>query len=168
MAIYGIGASYGGNTDVSSKFRAKGLACVGWGDKDAQPLHAMLKHFKIGDIVYIKAHPPQVGLIIKAVGVVVSDEQKKDKELGTGVPVKWLWHGEVRLGKFDDKYPVRNITLYEEFSRVVQSRVVELLLWGCRNQSRAGHERFLYPKKRRGEGTRARPARLRHRQFLTG
>src|SRR5947207_8838957 len=119
MAIYGIGASYD-NVDVSPKFIKKGLACVGWSGADAQPLHAILKHFKIGDLVYIKAHPPQVGLIIKAVGLVVSDEPKKDKDLGTGIPVKWLWQGEVRLGKFDDKYPVRNITLYEEFSRAVQ------------------------------------------------
>jgi hypothetical protein len=127
MAIYGIGASYS-NVDVSPKFIKKGLACVGWSERDAQPLHAILKHFKIGDIIYIKAHPAQVGLIIKAVGIVISDELKADKELGTGMSVKWLWTGEERLGKFNDKYPVRNITLYEEFSRPVQAKVLRLLL----------------------------------------
>ena len=91
-------------------------------------MFAILKHFKIGDIVYIKAHPPQVGLIIKAVGIVVGDELKADKDLRTGMPVKWLWRGEERMGKFDDKYPVRNITLYEEFSRPVQAKVLKLLL----------------------------------------
>jgi len=127
MAIYGIGASYD-NVDVSAKFIKKGLACIGWSEADAQPLFAILKHFKIGDIVYIKAHPPQVGLIIKAVGIVVGDELKADKDLRTGMPVKWLWRGEERMGKFDDKYPVRNITLYEEFSRPVQAKVLKLLL----------------------------------------
>jgi hypothetical protein len=127
MAIYGIGASYD-NVDVSAKFIKKGLACIGWSEADAQPLFAILKHFKIGDIVYIKSHPPQVGLIIKAVGIVVGDELKTDKNLRTGMPVKWLWTGEERMGKFDDKYPVRNITLYEEFSRPVQTRVLKLLL----------------------------------------
>jgi len=129
MAIYGIGASYD-NVDVSPKFIKKGLACVGWSGADAQPLHAILKHFKIGDIVYIKAHPPQIGLIIKAVGIVTSDEIQFDKELQTGIRVKWLWTGEKRLGQFDDKYPVRNITLYEEFSRPIQSVVLKLLLSG--------------------------------------
>ena len=126
MAIYGIGASYS-NVDVSAKFIKKELACVGWSEKEAQPLHALLRHFKVGDIVYIKAHPPQIGLIVKAVGVVKSDKIKIDKTLGVGIPVKWLWTGEDRLGKFDDKYPVRNLTLYEEFSRVVQARVLDLL-----------------------------------------
>ena len=112
MAIYGIGASYRGTQDVSQDFLNVGLACVGHNEKDAPPLHTILKHFKIGDIVYIKAHPPQIGLIIKAVGIVISDRLKNDKNLGTGMPVKWVWTGEERLGKFDDKYPVRNITLY--------------------------------------------------------
>ena len=127
MAIYGIGASYD-NTDVSPQFIKKGLACVGWDEKKAQPLHSILRHLKIGDIVYIKSHPPSVGLIIKAVGIVTSDKPKTVKHLGTGMPVKWIWTGEERLGQFDDKYPVRNITLYEEFSQEVQKRVLKLLL----------------------------------------
>jgi hypothetical protein len=127
MAIYGIGASYG-DIDVSPHFIKRGLACIGWDEKKAQPLHAMLRHFKIGDIVYIKSHPPSIGLIIKAVGVVVSVDLKMDKKLGTGIPVKWLWTGDERLGQLDDKYPVRNITLYEEFSRKIQTRVLKLLL----------------------------------------
>ena len=49
-------------------------------------------------------------------------------KLGTGIPVKWVWTGEERLGKLDDKYPVRNITLYEEFSPQVQKKVIGLLL----------------------------------------
>ncbi len=127
MAIFGIGASYSG-VDVSPKFIKKNLACVGWSEEEAQPLHTLLRHIKIGDIVYIKSHPPSIGLIIKAVGIVTSDELEDCKELGTGIRVKWLWTGEERLGQFDDKYPVRNITLYEEFSRPIQSRVLKLLL----------------------------------------
>ena len=88
----------------------------------------MLRRFQIGDIVYIKSHPPNIGLIIKAIGIVISDELKTNKKLGTGIPVKWLWIGEVRLGPCDDKYPVRNITLYEEFNRKIQTRVIKLLL----------------------------------------
>jgi hypothetical protein len=128
MAIYGIGANYGGDTDVSPQFIKRGVAYLGWDEQRAQPLHAILRHFKIGDIVYIKSHPPSVGLIIKAVGIVVSDEPKTHPKLGTGIPVKWLWTGEERLGQLDDKYPVRNITLYEEFNRKIQTRVLKLML----------------------------------------
>lgn len=128
MAIFGIGAMYGGTEDVSPKFIKKKLACVGWDEDVAQPLHTILKHLKVGDIVYIKSHPPSIGLIVKAVGIVTSDELKDDPDLGVGVPVNWLWTGEDRLGQFDDKYPVRNITLYEEFNRKIQKRILKLLL----------------------------------------
>lgn len=67
-------------------------------------------------------------LVVKAVGVVTSDKTKVDAELGSGVPVKWLWTGEVRSGQMDDKYPVRNIALYEEFNRKIQGQVLKLLL----------------------------------------
>lgn len=131
MAIYGIGASHS-NKDVSQEFIKKSLACVGWPEKNAQPLHAILMHFKIGDIVYIKSHPPSVGLIIKAVGIVFSDKVKSDAKLGKGMPVKWLWDGNKEgnkyLRKYNDKYPVRNITLYEEFNREIQTEVLKLLL----------------------------------------
>src|SRR5438046_9741727 len=99
MAIYGIGASYD-NVDVSARFIKKGWACIGWSEADAQPLFAILKHFKIGAIVYIKAHPPQVGLIIKAVGIVVRAELQADTELRTGMPVKGLWTGAKRKRKY--------------------------------------------------------------------
>ena len=127
MAIYGIGASFN-NKDVSPRFIKDGVACVGWPEKQAQPLHAILKHFKIGDIVYIKSHPPNIGLIIKAVGIVISDKVKTIELSRICIQVKWLWIGKKRLGKFCDKYPVRNLTLYEEFSRKVQIQVLKLLL----------------------------------------
>lgn len=135
MAIYGIGASYS-KRDVSGQFIKKGLACIGWREKEAQPLFAILRHFKIGDIVYIKAHPPQVGLIIKAIGIVVSDNCKETTMLGKGIPIEWVWTGEERLGKFDDKYPVRNITLYEEFNLRVQKKIIQLLLSRCRRRNK--------------------------------
>lgn len=135
MAIYGIGALYSPK-DVTGEFIKRGMACIGWDDRAAQPLHGILKHIKVGDIIYIKAHPPQVGLIIKAVGIVVSDKVRAVKNLGRGIPVRWVWKEAAmeRMGKLDDKYPVRNITLYEEFNSQVQRRIVDLLL------SRVDHE----------------------------
>jgi hypothetical protein len=44
------------------------------------------------------------------------------------IPVTWLWTGEKRLGKLNDKYPVRDLSLYEEFDSSVQSQVFKLLL----------------------------------------
>ncbi|MFH1774551.1 MAG: hypothetical protein ABH874_06295 [Methanobacteriota archaeon] len=67
----------------------------GWDYNDAPSLHQLLKH-------------------IKAVGIVVDDKVRSDPSLGACLKVKWVWHGHEAMGKIDDKYNVRNITLYEE------------------------------------------------------
>lgn len=128
MAIYAFGASFGGSKDVSGDFIQRGVARVGWSPKDAPTLHTILKHIKTADIIYIKSHPPSIGLIIKAVGLVVGNEVKNYSGLGTGIRVRWVWTGEERLGQIQDRYPVRNLTLYEEYDYEVQAKVIDLLL----------------------------------------
>lgn len=113
---------------MSSDFLSKGVACVGWDPTDAPSLHRILKQITVGDLIYIKSHPPDAGLRIKAVGIVVDAEVKNVKNLGMGVQVKWIWRGDEFIGKIDDKYNVRNITLYEEFNPDVQKRVIRLIL----------------------------------------
>jgi hypothetical protein len=130
MAIYAFGASYGGIKDVSGDFIQKGVACVGWSRKDAPALHTILKHIKTGDIIYLKSHPPSIGLIIKAVGIVVGNEVKNYAGLGAGIRVRWVWTGADRLGQIQDRYPVRNLTLYEEFDYNVQTKIIEHFLEG--------------------------------------
>ncbi len=121
-------AIYGDKEDVSPKFISKERACVGWDFKDAPSLHKLLKHIKVGDLIYIKSHPPTEGLIIKAVGIVVDDKVLKDENLGVCLKVEWVWQGYEVIGKLDDKYNIRNITLYEEFNPDIQNKVIELLL----------------------------------------
>ena len=114
MAIFGFGATYD-REDVSARFVAAGVACVGWSETDAPPLHNILHHIKIGDIAFLKSFAPQIGLTIKAVGIVTGRKPQKIEHLG-------------RVGLLEDKYPVRSITLYEEYNPTVQERVIELLL----------------------------------------
>ena len=129
MAIFGIGAYYhdrGG--DVSGDFLEKGCACVGWPEADAPPAHAILRHLRAGDIVFIKAFTPKSGLTIKAIGLVKKGRVRPFGDLGDGVPVRWVWNGKERVGKLDDKWPVRSVTIYEEYHPKVQTRVMDLLL----------------------------------------
>jgi len=127
MAIFGIGAMYD-RDDVSGKFIAQGCACVGWDEKDAPPVHGILHKVRTGDVIFIKAFAPQVGLIIKAVGIVMEGKVRDIPELGKGVPVRWVWNGEERVGILDDKWPVRTVTIYEEQHPKVHTRVLDLLL----------------------------------------
>lgn len=128
MAIYGIGAFYDGTTDVSPEFTAQGVACVGWSVQDAPVLHRLLGHVKVGDIIYIKAHPPGRDLIVKAVGIVRDEEVRDYPQLGRGVQVRWIWRGNQTVREaHDEKYNVRSNTLYEEVSPVIQELILSLL-----------------------------------------
>ena len=127
MAVFGIGAKYD-DRDVCTDFITGNVACVGWDEDDYPTLHRVLQHIKTGDIVYIKSHPPNIGLIIKAVGIVIGQGVKDYPDLGRGIEMNWLWSGDERIGKLEDKYPVRNLTLYEEYNYDVQSRVIQLLV----------------------------------------
>jgi hypothetical protein len=128
MAIYAFGASYGGKKDVSGDFVQRGIACVGWSPKDAPTLHTILKHIKTGDVIYIKSHPPSIGLIIKAVGVAVDTKVRPYSGLGAGIGVRWVWTGKRQLGQIHGRYPVRNLTLFEEYDYDVQKEIIDLLL----------------------------------------
>ena len=128
MAIYGIGAMYNGTDDVSHNFIQAQMACIGWPPEEAPALHEMLRYIKPGDIIYIKSHPPNVGLIIKSVGIVVGNQVQNNPTLGHGVAVRWIWEGEHRVGPINDRYNVRNLTLYEEFNFDIQQTVLNLLI----------------------------------------
>ena len=126
MAIFGIGAHY--EHDVSADFIERGVACIGWSEADAPPAHAMLRLLRVGDVVFIKSFTPKVGLTVKAVGVVSDARVDAVPGLGRGVPVRWVWKGEERIGKLDDRWPVRSVSIYEEHHPAVQHRVLDLLL----------------------------------------
>jgi hypothetical protein len=136
MAIFGFGANYGKDGDVSEDFVKHGVACVGYEPDEAPSLHTLLKHIKTGDVVYLKAYPANVGLIIKAVGVVVGNEVREYGD-GWGVSVKWVWTGDKRLGQINDKYNVRRLTLYEEHNFEIHKKVLDLLLRKKSAKSRA-------------------------------
>lgn len=126
MAIFGIGATYE-NHDVSKQFIADSIACVGWTISDAPAIHEILRCLKVGDIMYIKTSPIGQGIRVKAVGIVIENTLEKKNNLGIGVSVKWIWDGYENIGRIDDKYNVRNNTLYEEHNKCVQTFVLNLL-----------------------------------------
>lgn len=112
MAIFGIGASYG-KLDVSNEFITNSVACIGWDKTEASSLHEILRFLKLGDVIYIKSAPIGKGIRIKGIGIVRDNTLRKVLDLGTGVSVTWVWTGYENLGTIDDKYNVRNNTLYE-------------------------------------------------------
>lgn len=126
MAIFGIGATYD-NYDVSNDFIENNVACIGWDLTDAPALHEILRCLKVGDIIYIKTSPIGRGIRVKGVGIVIDNTLQQIEGLGTGVSMRWVWSGYENIGKIDDKYNVRNNTLYEEFNKTVQNYILNLM-----------------------------------------
>lgn len=112
-------------TDV---FWNENVACVGWDKRESPSLHNMIKHIKVGDIIYIKTYQPDRGLTIKAIGLVVEDNVLRIDNVGDAcLRMKWVWKGKELMGKIEDRYNVRRNTLYEEFNSEVQERVIDLM-----------------------------------------
>ena len=123
MAIFGIGALYD-QEDVMGRFLSDGVACVGWPENEAPPAHSILRSLRTGDIIFIKSYSPGAGLFVKVVGLVTDGLVRPVPNLGVGVPVRWVWNGEERIGRLDDKWPVRTVTIYEEHHPEVQARII--------------------------------------------
>lgn len=129
MAIYGMGACYEGKHDKTNDFVLRGVACVGWPKKDAPAVHTLLERMQPSDIVYIKSFTPQAGLLIKAIGLVITDEVYDVPKLGRGRSITWVWEGRLAVGHIKDGLPVRSHTIYEELNIGVRWMVMRLLLW---------------------------------------
>jgi hypothetical protein len=70
MAIFGAGAHWNGRDKISD-FINHDVAVIGWDEKDAPGLHQIMRHMKVGDIVYLKSiYLPKKQLILKAIGII--------------------------------------------------------------------------------------------------
>ena len=128
MAIYGIGAYYHGDTDVSKDFIKNNFVGTGWSIKNAPELHNYFKTLKIGDIVYIKAaFGGSKKIVIKAIGIIKDDEILTTKHhhlTVIGRNVKWVNTNKFSVVKPNEKNNVRSNTVYEEFHPVLQAEII--------------------------------------------
>jgi hypothetical protein len=129
MAIYGIGAHYNDDGDVSSDFISNNLAGVGWGVAAAPELHKFIASLKVGDIIYIKAASPRSpDIIVKGIGIIRDDvlltAATSSNIVKAGRNVDWKFTTEFRIPKPTEKNNVRFNTLYEEFHPAVQAQII--------------------------------------------
>ena len=137
MAIFGVGAHWDGS-DKTSDFIHHNLAVIGWDEKKAPGLHQIMRHMKVGDIVYLKSfYLRKSRLIVKAIGIILDDEILETTDLlilpGANLArnVGYIWEGSEDLPVPKDNEPVKSFTIYEEHNLVIQSRILELIFSNC-------------------------------------
>lgn len=107
-------------------FIDKGVVCYPHSPDGKSDLHGVVSAIKNEDVVFIKHCTPQSSLRIKAVGVVLSD-YPTESDLGTCLPVEWVWQGEKILESFDEVLSLCGNALYEEHNVLVQREIINLL-----------------------------------------
>ena len=126
MAIFGIGAYY--EEDVSQDFIKRNLVGIGHSVRNAPELYQFMRTLKVGDVVYIKSYSASSpDIIVKAIGMILDDEEVKNKTVSCGRNVKWVDTQTFRIPKPKERYNVRKNSMYEEFHPKVQRIILERL-----------------------------------------
>lgn len=133
MAIYGIGAFQGQSRDVTQDFISRGIAGTDWPEADAPSIHTLLRHMKLGDVIYIKSFVRNVPeLRIKAVGIVTDNRLRNRAGVGRTLSVRWVWRDPENPHRVadpgDPTFNTRSQTLYEEHNPIIARAVLRLLL----------------------------------------
>lgn len=102
------------------------VVCIPRMPEGEAELHAIVSPIKNEDVVFIKHWTPEVGLHVKAVGLVRSEVPLEE----TGpvcLPVDWVWQGEKELETFDEVLAQSGQDLYEEHNIQIQREIIDLL-----------------------------------------
>jgi len=121
-----MSAIYGFDERDARGFIENGIVCYPSSPDGKLDLHSIVSPIKNEDIVFIKRCMPESSLHIKAVGVVLSD-YSTESNLGTCLPVEWVWQGEKVLDNFGEILSLCGNALYEEHNVKVQREIIDLL-----------------------------------------
>jgi len=95
-------AFYGIEEHNAQGFLENKIVCIPRSPDGKPDLHSIVSPIKNEDIVFIKHCQPRSILHIKAIGVVLSD-YPTESDLGSCLPVDWVWQGEKVLENYDEK-----------------------------------------------------------------
>ncbi|HXB41905.1 MAG TPA: hypothetical protein VNZ49_15290 [Bacteroidia bacterium] len=125
MAVYGIGAFYDGEYDVSGDFITNNIVGVGWDNNDAPELHHYLTSMKVGDVVYIKAAFKGTDITVKGIGIITDNTIIHNHQFASiARNIKWLSTQKFVIPQLREKNNVRRNTIYEEFHPQVLREII--------------------------------------------
>ena len=121
MKIWGMGFMYGRCNDKSKEFIKDRKAVIGWSEKEAPDLYAMLREVDIGDIIYLKTYYIKNQAVkIWHIGKVVNTLNLIGTKYALGV--EWIKSFDTPLAlsfkeeRYKGKNNVYNNTFYREYN----------------------------------------------------
>ena len=96
MAIWGVGAKFGGWDNKLDSFINESFWCTGFTQQEKPEIYEMIKNIQIGDIVYVKSLPIKSNIMnVRAVGIVTEsfknfNSHKGFESCGNEIGIKWL------------------------------------------------------------------------------
>lgn len=140
MAIFGVGSNWEDGEHKEDFFKEHKFI-LGWNEKNAKDLYALIASLKVGDILYIKSNQPGSRTIkVKGVGIVkknfiscIIDNGKSNTSdwRGLFVEVEWLHKDEFEINIPDGEGKLtcfRSATSYEEYLPFVQSEIIKKII----------------------------------------
>lgn len=121
-----MSAFFGIDANNAEKFLKHGVVCL---PNTAERAAALLNTFhsiRAADVIFIKSCTPQIGLRVKAAGV-VSSSFATESELGLCLPVEWAWTGDIFIENVGEELSLCSDVLYEEHNILVQREIIDLL-----------------------------------------
>lgn len=132
MAVWGIGAYFQKDGDITKKCLENGVAVTGFKEDNNPKLFEMMRQIQAGDLIFIKSRfMKNQPLRVKAIGIVKDSEIKPCPEvLGTmGIEVHWLkdLSNEPEQMEKEDIHDRDTHTLYQEKNEKIIKKIIELL-----------------------------------------
>ncbi len=137
MAIWGVGAKFGGWDNKLESFSKENFWCTGFSEQQKPEVYDMIKNIQIGDIVYVKSLPISSNIMnVRAVGIVTdsfkdSNSHKGFENCSNEIGVKWLiadLNQPLLKVEITDKYiNDRKTTIFKEYNMQIVAKVIGLL-----------------------------------------
>ena len=137
MAIWGVGAKFGGWDNKLDSFINESFWCTGFTQQEKPEVYEMIKNIQIGDIVYVKSLPIKSNIMnVRAVGIVTEsfknfNSHKGFESCGNEIGIKWLIaesNQPLLKEKITDKYiNERKTTIFKEYNKDIIKMVINLL-----------------------------------------
>lgn len=138
MAIWGVGAKFGGRDSKMNSFIEESFWCTGFIEQEKPKVYEMIKEIQIDDVVFMKSLPLKSSTMnIWAIGIVTDIFKNTNSHIGfedcyNEIGVKWIISNLnqplLTVEVHDKQINERKTTIFREYNIDIVEKIIKLLL----------------------------------------